>query len=376
MGLSYLGPVDGHDLVALQQALTRARDLHRPVVVQVETIKGKGYEFAEQDPRAYHGVSRFDANRGLHDPDISPAAGNFSAVFGEELTRLGISDERICAITAAMKLGTGLDDFSRQCGRRFFDVGIAEEHAVTFAAGLATKGYLPVFAVYSTFLQRTFDQILHDAALERTHIVLAVDRAGIVGDDGDTHQGVFDLPLLTGIPGTAVYSPWQYDQLRADLKKALYDDTGVVAVRYPRGAEPAAPLVDPSLDEVLLPGSDALTVLSYGRTAAALHQAVDGMTDPPETILLNKVWPLSDSLIAGLSRKKKILVFEESVRSGSLSEHLLMRLSDAGFVGDFEAVTLPDGFIRQCKVENALDRFGLSAEAIRRKIDAEKEEIR
>ncbi len=369
MGLTYYGPVNGHDIQALEQVLTRARDLRKPVVVQIETVKGKGYEFAERNPPAYHGVSQFDAQKGCSDPDISPCRQSFSSVFGEEMARIGKKDAKVCAITAAMEIGTGLDGFRKECPARFFDVGIAEEHAVTFAAGLAAKGYLPVFAVYSTFLQRSFDQILHDAALEGTHIVLAVDRAGIVGEDGDTHQGIFDVALLTSIPGVTIYAPSSYEQLREDLHRALYQETGVVAVRYPRGAEnPVHCPLGPAENHVWVDGSSALTVISYGRAAAALYEAAEGLQDPPELLFLNKIWPLGEELVAVLSRREHILILEEAVQSGSVSEHLLSALVKAGFKGRFEMVTLPDGFIPQCGVSAALDRFGLSAAAIQRKI--------
>lgn len=377
MGLNYYGPVNGHDIEALEQVLTRARDLRKPVVVQIETIKGKGYEFAERNPPAYHGVSQFDVRKGCSDPDLSPGCNNFSSVFGTEMVKLGRRDPKLCAITAAMDIGTGLDGFGREYPSRFFDVGIAEEHAVTFAAGLATKGFLPVFAVYSTFLQRSFDQILHDAALEGTHIVLAVDRAGIVGDDGDTHQGVFDVALLTSIPGVTIYSPASYEQLREDLSRALYQDTGVVAVRYPRGAEPSqrCPL-GPAEDHVWIDGDCSLTVIGYGRTAAALYEAAQGLSNPPELLFLNKIWPLPETLIQVLSRREHILILEETVQSGSIAEHLLSVLIKAGFKGRYEMVTLPDRFIPQCSVSSALERFGLSVPAIRGKILELQEESR
>ena len=373
MGLYYIGPVDGHNLIDLEHALTQAKNLDQPSVVQVETIKGKGYEFAEQNPPAYHGVSRFDICTGTFGNSPAPPAPTFSGTFGAELEKLGRADSRICAITAAMKLGTGLDGFSRSCPERFFDVGIAEEHAVTFSAGLAVKGYLPVFAVYSTFLQRSFDQVLHDAALEKTHLVLAIDRAGIVGDDGDTHQGVFDVPMLTCIPGITIFSPSGFDSLRADLNRALYQEEGVVAIRYPRGGEEAHCPLGPGEDDVWVDGDRRLTVLSYGRVAAALWQAVEKMERPPEQVYLNKIWPFSEEMLRVLSRRERVLIFEESVQSGSISEHLLTALNRLGFKGQFMMVTLPDGFIPQCSVPEALDRFGLSAGAIERRLRQEME---
>ena len=367
MGLEYFGPVDGHNIQELEQVLRRAKGLRRPAIVQVETVKGKGYTFAERNPPAYHGVSQFDIQTGSPDHEPAPSCDSFSAVFGAEMVKHG-QNPKVCAITAAMAVGTGLDGFSKACRRRFFDVGIAEEHAVTFAAGLAVKGYIPVFAVYSTFFQRCFDQVLHDAALERTHIVLAIDRAGIVGDDGDTHQGIFDIALLTSMPGVTVYSPATFGQLRHDLRRALFEDTGVVAVRYPRGGESVChcPL-GAEEDDVWLDGS-GLTAISYGRTASALYEAAEGMEHPPEVVLLNRIWPFSEELVRVLARRKHILFFEEAVRSGSIAEHLLSALVQAGFDGKYEMVTLPDGFIRQCSVPWALDRYGLSVTKIRERL--------
>lgn len=367
MGLEYFGPVDGHNIQELEQVLRRAKALKRPAVVQVETVKGKGYTFAERNPPAYHGVSHFDIQTGSPDGEPAPACNSFSAVFGAEMVKLG-QNPKVCAITAAMAVGTGLDPFSKACRSRFFDVGIAEEHAVTFAAGLAVKGFIPVFAVYSTFFQRCFDQVLHDAALERTHIVLAIDRAGIVGDDGDTHQGIFDISLLTAMPGITIYSPATFDQLRSDIRRALFEDTGVVAVRYPRGGEnPCHCTLGPEEDDVWIDGT-GLTAISYGRTASALYEVVQEMEQPPEVVLLNRIWPFSDELVRVLARRKHILFFEESVQSGSIAEHLLTALVKAGFDGKYEMVTLPDGFIRQCSIPWALQEYGLSAEAIGRKL--------
>ena len=235
MGFAYLGPVDGHDLAQLTTTLEWAREMKRPVLVHVRTQKGHGYAPAEREPWKFHGVGPFDAATGA----VPPAKESFSSVFGRALTELAEEDPRVCAITAAMEDGTGLTPFAGRFPDRFFDVGIAEGHAAAMAAGLAKQGALPVFAVYSSFLQRAYDQLLHDVALSGLHVVFAVDRAGLVGADGATHHGVMDTVFLSGIPNMTVLCPASFAELRAMLRRALFEMTGPVAIRYPRGGEGA-----------------------------------------------------------------------------------------------------------------------------------------
>ncbi len=374
MGMEYFGPVDGHNIAEMEQVMERAKNLGRPSVIQVETIKGKGYSPAEESPSAYHGVSgRADNNTAVSyvscNKEAEAACQCFSEVFGQEMVSIAAREGKLCAVTAAMAVGTGLEPFSEKYSDRFFDVGIAEEHAVTFSAGLAVKGYLPVFAVYSTFFQRCYDQLLHDAALEKTHIVLAIDRAGIVGDDGDTHQGVFDVPLLTSIPGVRIYSPASFEGLRADLHRALFEDSGVAVVRYPRGKElPGYFTFGMDENHIWFDGDRMVTAVSYGRIAAALYRTAQKMENAPELLLLNRIWPFEEDMLSVLSTRKQVVVFEESVRSGSIAEHLLSALIERGFKGSFEMVTLPDEFISQCSVDWALDHYNLSEEKILKKL--------
>ena len=238
LGFRYMGPIDGHNIDQLCEALESAKLINdMPVLLHINTVKGKGYDFAEKSPSEFHGVSKFNINTG--EPIYSGK--NFSSEFGELICGMAEKDKRICAVTAAMALGTGLQEFSEKYPERFFDVGIAEEHAVTFSAGLARGGMVPVFAVYSTFLQRCFDQIVHDGTMQNLHMVLAVDRAGFVGEDGISHQGILDASFLNSIPGITVYSVSTYAGLRHCFVNAVYHNDGVVAIRYPRGQEKPVP---------------------------------------------------------------------------------------------------------------------------------------
>ncbi len=372
-GFDYLGPVDGHDIPLLVQTFRRAKALEKPVLVHINTIKGKGYPYAEKNPSTFHGVGKFDYESG----ELKPSSENFSSVFGQELVRLAQEDDRICAITAAMQGGTGLDGFAKQFEpkNRFFDVGIAEEHAVTFACGLAAGGMLPVFAVYSTFLQRGFDQLIHDAAIEQQHVLLAVDRAGLVGDDGETHQGMFDAAFLSQIPGTTVYSPATFADLRYAMQKALYETDGLVAVRYPRGGEPT---FSPKLPEEpaewlhLKYGGETL-VISYGREFGEVYRAAQSLAErgkPVDLLKLHQIAPLPEACIALAKRYRTILFVEEGIRSGGIGEHFLSRLSDAGYIGRMTIQAVENPFLPQMSVASALHRCGLDSDTLEEQIAA------
>ena len=366
-GFTFLGPVDGHDLDALDAVLSRAKEIKGPVLIHVDTIKGKGYTFAEQNPGAFHGISKFDVETG--NPDVA-ACDSFSTVAGKHLKALADEDERICAITAAMKYGTGLQYFSGAHRDRFFDVGIAEQHAVTFAASLAAGGLTPVFAVYSTFLQRGYDQVIHDAAIEKTHIVLAVDRAGIVGEDGETHQGVFDVAFLSSIPNVTVYSPSNYRELTLALDRAIYETEGVVAVRYPRGSDRSGGRPDllalPD-DELFDDQQARILLISYGRTAlhALEAQRILAQRGIKAAVLkLNKIAPLCDHTIRTARRYAQIHFFEEGVRKGSIAEHLLSALHESGYTGKYQITAIEEGFVAQANVSDAMRKYHLDAQSM------------
>lgn len=368
MGFEYLGPVNGHDLEALTTVLTTARKMGGPVVVHVDTVKGKGYSFAEENPSAYHGVSKFDVETG--NPDIA-SKDSFSTAFGKSLTKLAKNDPKICAITAAMQYGTGLQFFKKEAPERFFDVGIAEQHAVTFAAGLAAEKYKPVFAVYSSFLQRGYDQIIHDCAIENTHVVFAIDRAGIVGDDGETHQGVFDTVFLGSIPHVTLYAPESYKELEFCLNEALYRTEGVAALRYPRGSEQCdhGLFCQEHYQDYLYrkaEGSEKL-LITYGRITGNVMKAAELLAQrgkPVSVLKLLKIIPLPEEAIRIAAGYQKIYFVEEGLKEGGIGQTMLTALYERGFRGAFQLRGIRKEFIKQGTVASTYQRYGLDTAAI------------
>lgn len=360
MGFIYLGPIDGHSLRDLEQAMRMAKSFHKPVFIHVKTVKGKGYLPAEKNPGEYHGISKFDIRTG--NPEVS-AGDSYSTAFGKELVALAHKDDRICAITAAMKYGTGLQYFGKEIPERFYDVGIAEQHAVTFAGGLASMGQIPVFAVYSTFLQRAYDQLIHDIAIGGLHLVLGIDRAGIVGDDGETHQGMFDVPMLTSIPNTVIYSPSCYDELRYCLRRAVYDENGLVAVRYPRGAEEVSFHRSNSYADYTFTGNSSdVLIISYGRMFNEAYKAQSLLSADNidcDLLKLTKIFPVADSIIHEMMKYRCIVFFEETAENGSISEKIGDLLMESHYSGNYSRVSA-GGFIKQSSVKSALDKFGLN----------------
>jgi len=367
-GFTYLGPVDGHDIQMLIRTLHRAQSIKRPVLVHINTVKGKGYGPAEKNPSKFHGVAPFDKETG----ELKKESGDsFSSAFGRTICRLAEKDDKICAITAAMADGTGLREFSERFRDRFFDVGIAEEHAMTFAAGLSAGGMKPVFAVYSTFLQRVYDQILHDASIEPKHVVIGIDRAGIVGGDGETHQGTFDIPILTTIPGTTIYCPSDYAELEKDLE-AAFDSEGVQAVRYPRDCEKAVPekFTAEYGDFDYFEGNSDCLIVAYGRLF--IEAAFAANETGASVLKIGKVFPLEHKLIEIAKKYKNIFFFEESVEFGSIAEHFGNELSKSGFEGIYK-IHCVSGFVPHMKVENAMKKHGLDRESM---INAVKETLK
>ncbi len=314
MGFTYLGPVDGHDVRGLTRLMTYAKELEGPVLLHVRTVKGKGYGPAQEFPDRFHGVGRFDPDTGEL---LSKGGESFSSAFGRAICDLGGRDRRICAVTAAMQPGTGLDGFAKAYPQRFFDVGIAEGHAVTMCAGMAKQGMIPVFAVYSTFLQRSYDMLIHDVALQNLHVVFCVDRAGLVGEDGETHHGVFDVGFLDTIPGMTVLAPASYAELRNMLEYALFQVKGPVAVRYPRGGEGAyRESWDGQPATVVRSGGD-VTLAGYGTQVNILLEAAERLEREDisaEVVKLNVITPTpSGELYLSAERTGSLWFYEESM---------------------------------------------------------------
>ncbi len=372
MGFHYLGPIDGHNIASLDEALLSAKNLERPVLLHVLTTKGKGYDFAIQNPAVYHGVGKFDISTG----ETAAPSASFSGVFGQQLQKFAAEDDRICAVTAAMTDGTGLRDFAAAYPSRFFDVGIAEEHGVTFCSGMAQGGLHPVFAVYSTFLQRCSDQLLNDTALLNSHVVLAVDRAGIVPDDGETHQGIFDVSLLNAVPQMTVFSPANFEELERQLKQALYETEGPVAVRYPKGA-PLASAVEFAPTErpyTYLRAEGAKTLLiTYGRIAANVLEAAKHLTQngrPTSILKLNRIKPIDPKCVELALSHYHVHFFEESAPVGGVGEHFGNMLAHNEFARHYTVHAIEEN-PGVCTVASGLHKAGLDTEGILRAVSGD-----
>ena len=364
MGMYYLGPVDGHDITKLETVIRWARELRKPVLVHVVTKKGKGYKYAEEHPEKFHGVGRFDIETGeLHD-----SGDCFSAKMGESLSRLADNDGRIIGITAAMSSGTGMDVFSAAHPDRFFDVGIAEGHAVSMAGGMAKQGMVPVFAVYSSFLQRGYDMLIHDVALQNLHVVFCVDRAGLVGSDGETHHGVFDVSYLSSVPDMTVLCPASYAELETMLRAAIYDINGSVAIRYPRGGEGKYTACNTAPETLLREGRD-VTLVCYGIMTnevldAAERLAAEGIS--AEVIKLSMIKPPDfDLVMRSLRKTGKLLISEDVCEAGCVGSRILEEAAiNEIHVRAAKLLNLGEGIVPHGTMAELLHDFGLDADGI------------
>ncbi len=367
MGFIYMGPVDGHDLKSVLQCLEYAKEEKKPVFIHMHTKKGKGYAPAENNPQKFHGIPSFDKATG-HTRDGKES---YSARFGKALLRIAEKNDRVIAITGAMPNGTGIDEFGKKFKNRFFDVGIAEQHGVTLAAGLAASGYVPVIPLYSSFLQRAYDQVLHDVCLQNLHVVFPIDRAGIVGADGETHQGVYDISYLSHMPNMTILSPATLDQLEGMLDFAVNRFNAPIAIRYPRGSCEAEDLsADFTLGRAQLVkrGRD-ITIIATGRMVRRAQEAAKLARKSVEIIAMPSIKPLDEAaVIAAAMKTGNIITIEDNVKTGGMGSMIGVLLKEKNVDCKFRILAFPDKPITHGSIDD-LDRlYGLDAKTIARKI--------
>ncbi|MBP5159850.1 MAG: 1-deoxy-D-xylulose-5-phosphate synthase, partial [Lachnospiraceae bacterium] len=375
MGITYIGPIDGHNIDHMLQAFEAASQSDGPVLVHVVTKKGKGYSFAQNNPAKYHGVGPFDVGTGK---PMKKCGTSYTDIFGKRIYSYAKGDTRIVAVCAAMADGTGLTDFAKEFKDRFFDVGIAEEHAVTFAAGLATQGFIPFVAIYSTFLQRAYDQIVHDVCKNRLHVIFAVDRAGIVGQDGETHQGIFDVSYLSGIPQMVLMAPKNGKELERMLDFAL-DYDGPVAIRYPRGEASLAledrdAPIELGKSEVICEDGSDVVFFAFGNmveTAFEVSRRLKEQGIGSTVINMRFAAPFDREALKKYSESAGLVVsMEENVRRGGLGQAIAAYLSEEGVaLKSFIDVSLPDTYLCQgrpdeLKKANHTDAEGVLAQVL------------
>ena len=378
LGLTYFGPFDGHDIGQLIKILNRVKRLDDAVFMHVRTVKGKGYAPAEKMPSDFHGVSGFDSVSG----NVKTGKYDYSAVFGEKLIEIAEKNKRVTAITAAMPDGTGLTAFAKKFPKRFFDVGIAEEHAVTTAAGMAANGIVPVVAIYSTFMQRAFDSILHDVCLQNLHVVLCADRAGIVGADGETHQGVFDLSYMRMMPAVTVLAPSDYNELRSMLEYAVNDHDGPIFIRYPRGVQkreiPHKTGFVPDKAEVVREGGRVCIIACGNMTANALETAeiLHEKGIEASVVDVRSVLPLDKHTLCNVASEAQLAVsVEDNVVSGGMGEEILRTFAENGVKTPLIIKAYKNGKIEHGTVEELMRLNGMDSKKIAEEIVAALEQV-
>ncbi len=368
MGLTYIGPIDGHNINELEKVLKRAKKMENPVLIHVVTKKGKGYRFAEETPEKYHGVPAFDKTIGLQETKKN----TYSNAFGQALCKLAKKDSKIVAITAAMQEGVGLENFAKNFPERYFDVGISEEHAVTLSAGMSVSNLKPVFAVYSTFLQRGFDQIVHDVCMQNSPVVFAIDRAGLVGSDGETHQGIFDLSYLSIIPNMTIVSPKCTEELETLLKWAV-EQNFPIAIRYPRGGDslslPPLKKVELGKWETICKGKK-IAVIATGKMVQKAYQV--NKENNLNITLINATFikPLDETLLKTIAKKyDQIITIEDNLIHGGLGERILLSLNEMNFQGKIKILGYHDKFIEQGNIEELYKQEHLDNVSIKNEIE-------
>lgn len=370
LGFTYLGPIDGHNILAMQSVLQHAKNTEGPVLVHVVTKKGRGYLPAENNPDKFHGIGSFDIATG--DVVNKSEKPTYTKIFGNTLVNIAKENEKVVAITAAMPSGTGLSNFATEFPSRFIDVGIAEQHAVTMAAGMATQGFKPVFAVYSTFLQRSYDQVLHDVCLQRLPVVFAIDRAGLVGDDGPTHHGVFDFAYLRHIPNMVVMAPKDENELQHMLKTAI-DYDGPISIRYPRGNGLGVTLdkelknINIGKAEVLREGND-IAVFAVGSMVKPAIDAADKLkTKGIKVSVINGrfIKPLDEKCIVDYAKSNKLIItIEEHSLNSGFGSGILELLEERNIATKVHRMGIPDEFIEHGNTNKLLEKYNLTANGI------------
>ncbi len=366
MGLTYVGPLDGHDLSLLIKVINQAKKSDKPVIIHIRTQKGKGYTPAMENPDLYHSVAPFDKEKGV----INTQKETYTSIFGKTMVDLASKNDKLVAITAAMKTGVGLEEFFLKYPERSFDVGICEEHATTFTAGLANENLIPVFAVYSTFLQRGFDQIIHDICMQNLPCVLALDRAGLVGSDGETHQGIFDLSYLSLIPNMVITSPKTIKDLPKLLEWAV-NSKKIVAIRYPRGGDELelTPIkkVEYSKWEVLKKGKKVV-IIATGKMVQKAALADQEYNLDATIVNATFIKPLDERLLLKLAKENNILTIEDNVLNGGLSSLITCFLVKNKYKGNIISMGFDDKFVEQGTIEELYKQEGLTIEKIKENV--------
>ncbi len=362
LGLRYYGPIDGHNIDDLVDVLNVAKGCKHSVLIHVNTVKGKGYSHAEENPTMFHGIGKFNIETG--EPCVNGET--FSSKFGDAMVDFASKDQRICCVTAAMAEGTGLKKFSEKYPDRFFDVGIAEEHAVTFCGGLAKNGMVPVFAVYSTFLQRSLDQVIHDVAMQDLKVIFAIDRAGFVGEDGESHQGVFDTSFLYSVPNFSIYCPSTFEELEHDFYRAIYKEKNACAIRYPRGNECDLPSDYKREDTDFQFYGDCskdVCIVTYGRLFENCAKASNILKNT-FVLKLNKIKPIDEKCFDKLKDVKKIYFYEEAICEGGVGDHFASLLLQNGIHSEFVYKAISSEFVKQAPVDHQISHYGLDVNSI------------
>ncbi|MCL2627188.1 MAG: 1-deoxy-D-xylulose-5-phosphate synthase [Oscillospiraceae bacterium] len=369
MGFTYFGPADGHNIKEVCRLLKVARDMKKPIIIHLKTTKGKGYKFAEEKPEIYHGVPCFNIGNG--EPTQAPSK-TFASAFGDTVLELAKKDKKILTVTAAMQSGTGLDEFAGALPKQFFDVGIAEGHAVAMAGALAKQGMLPVCAIYATFIQRAYDMVFHDVCLSNLHVVFAVDRAGLVADDGPTHQGIFDVGIFLQMPNMTVLCPSGISEMKHMLKYAIYDVKGPVAIRYPRGGCECYVTQGAPYEPMLLKEGKEIAILTYGRLTENVMEAAELLSEQGTMVSVIKLTQISGDLMSDLSDKLKdisrLYVVEECVEAGSVAQKLALEISASDLSIQVMPINLGNQIAPPATAEELMSMYGLDAKGIAERV--------